>query len=345
MPIPDDLVAIIERFQKGEQIGEDVITIQQILNQLRSNRDPSTQNQNVQQVGKYNNSLGKAENIEQIGDRYGFDAEDVASVLIQILQALQPSQALTQSVKGTQSEVFWKNLTFDKQAVASFVEQINSRLTKLEEIHQVTQLSEQQRTEFNTLKSQARDLRDIDRKLEDIAEASRKLLQRAIQELAAKLKQLSALQQNHLIEASTQICIQEQLDALTQFQLELEQGKEVADWLDKRIASLTQTIGQEALNAYPKFRDAATAKQIRIFYLSIKQFIERLSQCLKLGNNDSLDTPITPVVLDEKLYEAAFENLKTLLPDRLPQEGIDQLEDYINYLLENLPTYQHLSHD
>ena len=73
--------------------------------------------------------------------------------------------------------------------------------------------------------------------------------------------------------------------------------------------------------------------------------MERLSQCLKLGNNDSLETPKTPVVLDEKLYEAAFENLKTLLPARLPKEGVEQLEDYINYFLESLPTYQYLSLD
>lgn len=344
MPMPEDLVVIIERLHKGEQTEEDVFTIQQILNQLCSNHDPSAQNQSIQ-LGKYNNSFGEAKNIGQIGDHIGFDAEDVASLLIQVLQALQPSPVLTQPIKATQAEGFWRNLTIDKQAVASFVEQINSRLKKLEEIHQVSQLSEQQRTEFNTLKSKVRGLRDIDRRLEDLAEASRQLLQRAIQELAAKLQELNASQQNHLIEASTQICMQEQLDALTQFQLELEQGKEVADWLNRRIDNLTQTIGQEAFNTYPKIRDAATAKQIRIFYLSIRQFMERLIECLKSGDNDSLEMPKTPVVLDEKLYEVAFENLKTLLPERLPKEGIDQLDEYINHLLESLPTYQHLFFD
>jgi hypothetical protein len=345
MPMPDDLVAIIERFQRDEQTGEDVTTIQQILNQLGSNHDPSAQNQGVQQIGKYNIFSEEAKNFQQIGDRIGFDAEDVASLLIQVVQTFQASQALTHPVQATQSEGFWKNLTFDEQSATSFVEQINSRLTKLEEIHEVTQLSEQQRTEFNTLKSKARDIRDIERRLEDIAEDSGQLLQRAIQELAAKLKELSTSQQNHLIKTSTQICVQEQLDVFTQFQLELEQGLEVADWLDRRIASLTQTIGQQALNAYPKIRDAATAKQTKIFYLTIEQFIERLIQCLESGNNDYLEMPKTPIVLDDKIYEAAFENLKNLLPERLPKKGIDQLEEYINFLLGSLPTYQHLSFD
>ncbi len=156
---------------------------------------------------------------------------------------------------------------------------------------------------------------------------------------------MSASQQNHLIETSTQIGMQEQLDALTQIQLELEQGREVADWLEQHIDSLTQMIGQEALNAYPKIRDAATAKQIRIFYLSITQFIERLIHCLKWGKNDILETPEMPVVLEKKLYEVAFEKLKTIQPEQLPKEGIKQLENYINYLLESLPTYQHLSLD
>jgi energy-coupling factor transporter ATP-binding protein EcfA2 len=176
------------------------------------------------------------------------------------------------------------------------------------------------------------------------AEAYRRL-QRVIQEIDAKLQELSASQQNHLIETSTQIGMQEQLDALTQIQLELEQGREVADWLEQHIDSLTQMIGQEALNAYPKIRDAATAKQIRIFYLSITQFIERLIHCLKWGRNDILETPEMPVVLEKKLYEVAFEKLKTIQPEQLPKEGIKQLENYINYLLESLSTYQHLSLD
>ncbi|MEP0786237.1 GAF domain-containing protein [Trichocoleus sp. DQ-A1] len=180
---------------------------------------------------------------------------------------------------------------------------------------------------------------------EQASDEAYRRLQRVIQEIDAKLQELSASQQNHLIETITQIGMQEQLDALTQFQLELEQGKEVADWLEQHIDSLTQMIGQEALNAYPKIRDAATAKQIRIFYLSIRQFIERLIHCLKWGRTGSLETPETPVVLEEKLYKAAFEKLKTIQPERLPKEGIEQLEDYINYLLESLPTYQHLSLD
>lgn len=326
----DELDNILDRIANGKHTDADINTLRQLLS--------SSAHQSLLQLGKYGINVGQGQDIH-IGDRIGLDAENVASVLIEVVQALQASPALKHLVNTTQSEEFWKNLTFDQHSAASFVEQINTRLAKLEEIHQVTQLSEQQRHEFNTLKSKVRDLRDINRRLEDIAEDSRQLLQRSIQELAAKLQELSALQQNHLIEVSTQICVQKQLDALTQFQLELEQGKEVADWLARRLSRLAKKIGQEALNTYPQIRDAATAKQTKEFYLTIKQFLERLIKCLELGTNDILEMSNTPIVFDEKLYEAAFKNLKTLLPEQLPKEGIAQLEDYINYFLESLPTY------
>jgi hypothetical protein len=267
--------------------------------------------------------------------------EDVASRLIQLYRTLQVSQYLIPSEENAQEKQSWLNLVFDELSAKYSIEKINSRLTKLEEIHQVAQISKDQCREFNDLKSRLQKLRSINPQLEEFAEISRQLLKQAIQELTNKLQELSQSQQNSIIDASSQICMQDQIDALTQFQLELEQGEEIANWIEQRLSQLIEKIVQEALNAYPEIQDTATAKQIRIFTLTVKQFIERLIVCLRLGYYDSLELPATPIILDEKIYKFAFERLREVLPERLPEKGIEQLEEYINYLIAQLPSYSH----
>ncbi len=134
--------------------------------------------------------------------------------------------------------------------------------------------------------------------------------------------------------------IQNQLNVITQFQNELEQGSQVAQWLDENSSVLARNIGQEALTQNLEVRNTASGEDIEHFYFSINQFLETLSHCLKWGRSNILENPEIPLVFNVYLYEAAFRSLEKLLPQNLPASGVEQFKTYVNYLLYKLPTYQ-----
>jgi HEAT repeat protein len=137
--------------------------------------------------------------------------------------------------------------------------------------------------------------------------------------------------------------VSQEIDILNQFQIELEKGKVMARWLDQERSQLAQCLGQYALDAYPEIKATTSPRRLEAFYFSLEQFLENLGHCLTWGRNNSLDKPVTPVVLDDEIYTTAFEQLKSLIPDHLPDNGIEQLKEYIDYLVESLPNYRHIS--
>jgi hypothetical protein len=224
---------------------------------------------------------------------------------------------------------------------SSIVEMINSRLSSIEELQQSSQLSSHQKLHFNELKSKVRSLEQISQELKVIAASADKILKDAIEELTAKLRALDQAQESNLLEASLHFCLRQQIELLQQFQSDLLYGKFVAYWLKSQ--PLAQILGQTALEQYPEIKEVVSPQQLEAFYFSLEQFLERLGHCLIWGRINNLDKPVTPVVLDDNVYFAAFENLKTLIPSYLPDDGIDQLKEYIDYLIKKLPSYRHIS--
>ncbi|MBE9112494.1 SUMF1/EgtB/PvdO family nonheme iron enzyme [Nodosilinea sp. LEGE 07298] len=140
--------------------------------------------------------------------------------------------------------------------------------------------------------------------------------------------------------------LNKQVEALKTFQSELEEAKVVAEWLDQqREDGMAEKLGKSALAQYPLIRRQASKKSVEAFYFTLGQFLENLSHCLIWGRNNSLVEPVTPIALDDKAYIFAFESLKTNIPSQLPPNGVRQLNDYIDNLLEFLPTHEHLQAD
>jgi molybdopterin converting factor small subunit len=182
--------------------------------------------------------------------------------------------------------------------------------------------------------------------LEVLASNVDRMLQEAVRTLAAKLKELGGSQGDNLLEARSQICLREQIELLEQFQTELGDGKVVAHWLNRqRSQHLAQSIGQYALNAHPQILETASSRSLEAFYFSIEQFLEQLSHCLTWGRTNSIDNSTTPIVLADEIYVATFGHLRNIIPTHLPDSGIKQLEEFIDYLVQSLPNHRHLSID
>jgi len=300
--------------------------------------------QRIKQSGKYNVNLEELSGA-QIGDRIihqGISFEELMQLLLGILPFLHSSESRSQpanTVFRSQNGRLEK-LTFD----ARLAESVNSRLAAVERIDQTIQLPEDQQNAFGILKTNVQSFKNVNRELEELAENSEQLLQEAIASLAVKLRETnSTVQDSHLNEL-VRSCLDQQVKILQQFQQELGQGKQVARWLNQQRSNLAERLGAHALSTHPQ--NGLTEKQVGDFYLTLEQFLERLSHCLEWGRYTTLDTPNTPKILDDEIYLIAFSYLKeTMIPDHLPQEGVEQLNEYVDYLVKRLPTYRRVAMD
>ncbi len=290
-------------------------------------------------VGKYNVNLGQG--TTQIGYHYGPSVEEIRAI-VQELQSLQPQTISTASKQPEQ--------ILDDEPLAihpikpQIVEQINSRMAAIDELQKVGQLSNALQAEFNKVKGRVHALKPVNQELGAIANAVDRILQESLRPIVAKLRELDRSQGDSLLEASSRFSLKQQIELFEQFQADLSRGKLVAHWL-KSQKQLAQQIGQYALDAYPEIKEIASPHRLEAFYFSLEQFLERLEHCLTWGRTNSLEKPVTPVVLDDEVYVTAFEQLKTLIPDHLPDDGIDQLKEYIDYLVKSLPNYSHVFTD
>lgn len=98
---------------------------------------------------------------------------------------------------------------------------------------------------------------------------------------------------------------------------------------------------QYALDNHPHIKETASPRRLEAFRFSIEQLLERLSHCLTWGRTNILDDPNTPIVFEGEVYATTFQYLKGLIPDHLPKDGIENLQEYIDYLIQKLPSYRY----
>ena len=316
-----------------KQIAKDNQVIQRTEEQ-----SPPNINQSVPQEGKFNTAIAEGTNV-QVGDQYhGLDAEGIRAV-VQALGPLLPHTYLHDESVAVDDDSPLPMLSFE----AELAERINSRLTTLEELRKSGQLAQTQAAAFNQVKGKVRSMMEMQQELEAIAANADRLLQGAINDLTEKLRELELSQDDSFFEARSQECLKEQLEVLQQFQAELSDGKVVAHWLNReRSKELAVRLGQYALSLHCEIRESSTQKQIDAFQLSIDLFLERLGHCLTWGRNNSLDSSVILMILEEKVYTSAFEKLKTEIPAHLPENGISQLLEYTDYLIQRLPSYERI---
>lgn len=336
MTVPDNLDEILERVRTRTSTDEDL----EVLEQLHSKNGTV---QNVTQSGKYSVNVGQG--TLNIGDHNGPSVEDIQT----IVRELQTLQLQDNRVATEQLEPFNEDEPLELPSIEpQIVELINSRLSAIEELRKVVQISDTQQAELGTVKGKLRSLRleEINQELQMLANEIDRILQEAVDALKAKLKELDNSSEENLLEARSRICLKQQIELLERFQADLNNGKVVARWLDRqRSQNIAQNLAQHALGIYPQVKESISALRVEAFQFSIEQFLERLSHCLTWGRTNILDNPTTPLVLDDEIYAVVFENFRSLIPDHLPSEGINQLQEYIDYLIQNLSNYSHITID
>lgn len=322
---------ILERIKARTSTPEDLEALGHLLNGLMI--------QEVSQSGKYNLNAGHA--IFNVGDMYGPSIEDIRIIIKELRENQQQCDlvGLNQSTSTSEDEPLTV-LNFQSE----IIEFINSRLEALEELRKAGYLFDEQKNDLKSIKTRVNFLKEITHQIEDIAVNADQVLQDAIRILTTKLRELDSYQEASLLEARSQICLKQQLDLLEQLQKDLGDGKVLAYWLDSQIyQNFAEMIGQYSLEKYALVK--ASQKELEVFYLTVKHFLEQLIRCLKAGRTNSLDNLTIPLIFSADVYITAFEYLKTLIPNHLPNGGVEQLVEYTDYLITKIPSCQHISID
>lgn len=297
----------------------------------------------VQQSGKYGVNIGQGQGDIHIGDRIGLGIKDVQALIQTILVSHSTRVENSSYTKLLSPDGRLAKLIVDAQQI----EIINVRLAAIEEISNAGQLDETWSQEFELLKQRTYSLSNLNLELQEIANKAQELFDVALQDLDAKIQELTNLSSKELKELLAEgidpsqhlACLQEQFQLISQFQRKLDEGKAGSNWLNPNITAFARVAGRHSLEQYSESRQSTTTQQTEEFYFSIEQFLERVSHCLSWGRYQVLDVYDIPLIFQPCVYEAAFEFIKRLAPPYLSAESKKQIEDYINYLILRLPLY------
>ena len=230
------------------------------------------------------------------------------------------------------------------------IEEINSNLKRIDFLEKKGYLNASQINAFTTLKQEAQSLNRQYRKLGKLYSATKYLLEESRINLKEKIEQLKSqsekiLDPNSLDQISPEKSHREnELEIIENFIRELDEAREIADWIDKARKALSKRFGREALKKFPEIEDKISPDQVSDFCFSIYQFLEQIAHCLKWGRYNILDSPGIPLVLSYPIYETAFSLIKEAidkdLPARFTQSSRQLANECIGYLITQLPFYE-----
>lgn len=335
----DELGAIIERLNTKTLTDSDIDLLCQILKRNVT--------QDVSQSGKFNLAVGEGRVIH-VGDHYsGATPEQIRIVireLVQELRALQPTyphsphQSIETSGRITDDPPFRK-LVLDPTTL----EAINVRLEIIEEIYNAGYLSEVHQQDLTQLKHHIQSFSNLNQEFQSIAEQGDRLIQEAITAMQLQLDALKLSGKTLAEEAQLELspaeleCQRVETAIFQTFVNRLEDSRLGADWIGKNIELLIRCASNEIVRRFPDLN--ASDQAVNDFKFSLKQFLEQVNLCLYWGSYDILDSPEIPLVFNIECYETAFRAMKELIPERLNQEAIKEIEACLDYLIGRLSTY------
>jgi hypothetical protein len=290
--------------------------------------------QAIRALNKYNVSVGQGNHIH-IGDsiHYGWSNDAIKALVHEILKA-----------KETEASRVFRGLArkpLEKLEVdAALVERINATLQSIKNLDDDEHLSEDQKGTFDILKEEVRSLNNTRQTLTDIANSAQLLLEGAKRSLKAKIESLIG-EGYQLVDSpiSDSIeCMSQYLKILEQLKMDLEEGREAADWLNENRKRLAKQFGRKALCSFPKIQANASDEEVSFFCFTLNQFLEQIAHCLQWGRYNILNSPDIPLVFDSKVYIKALEIIQKDVPPHLTEEARQQVQDCINYLIERLPS-------
>lgn len=228
------------------------------------------------------------------------------------------------------SKITYEKIDVDIKAISN----INTNLEAVNEIAEYGLLSNIESDDFQKVKEEinALNLSELNTSLRSIATRTRSLLNSA-------KKALNTRRGAELLNPQALKCLDQQLEIIDQLQIDLEEGSDLADWLDINIQRIADKLGRETLKYFPAIQQQISQQELKSFCLSLRQFLEQIAHSLRWGRPDILDSPNIPLVLNHTVYAEAFKGIKIDFPPHVTDEAKSQFKEYVDYLIGRFPTY------
>lgn len=228
------------------------------------------------------------------------------------------------------------SINIDAQAI----QQINADLEAIKAILESGLLSKSQEDNVEALKEGIKNLnsKDINSQILEIHAISQALLDEA----RKALEQKSTLESKILLDNPARKCTEDHMKTIKQLQLDLEEGSELAEWLDDNCKRLAKYWGRQAVARSSECQSQISREKISRFCFSLNQFLERISHCLRWGRANILDSTDIPLELNSQVYIRALKLIRReeKLPSYVSEEAVSQLDEYINHLIGTLSSYE-----
>lgn len=250
------------------------------------------------------------------------------------------------------------------------VESINSQIDFVARAEKSGFLSSNELAVYKLIKQDIRDLNSQNHELlsnlteyqckcQQLEAELQKLLDNLITSLERKREEFGSsieekLQKGDLENVEAQKCVENELQLVRRFKLELQEGKKAAIWLENSLGQWTRLAGDYALKRrilhtpLSKVFRKYSSEDNDQFYLALEQLIERIIHCLVWGRSTILDVLDIPIIFDWRISKIALRYLlRQARKDfnssstSLSQKSVDQMEDYIIALINRLPRYPH----
>ena len=306
-------------------------------------------------LGKYNVSIEQGSEIH-IGDVINQSLDETSIKML--ISAIREANELTDGkvyrhLQRMPLETLKVNIVTVNRA-----NRVNSDLETVGSLDEKGYLTDSQKQAFRGLKKEIISLNEFDRKLEELHNAAKILLQATRTNLKEEViflrnKGKSLLDPNSLEDAAKeQECQEKQFEIIEDFIEELDDAERIIAWIDSNRKGLAKRLAKETLNSFPEVKDYIEAEKINRFCFSLYQFLEQIAHCLKWGRINILHSPGIPLVLEAHLYEKAFlffkevinENLEGALTENplfsFTATSRNLTFQCIDYLIAQLPNYE-----
>lgn len=330
----EDQGDIAERLHRGTLTEEDIHQLSRLLYASR---------QSIEQFGKFNVSLREGTNI-QIGDvTHGVTLEQI-QLIIQELSTLRSTCVDSSTRTVSKNEDSTEDLPL-KELVLDFktVETINAKLAIIKEICKAGYWPTTQQLELQELKQRLQSLNVLNDNLQNLVEQGDRLIEAAMEAMRSQLDALKLSSQDLTNAAQSGAftadleCQQEEAQIFQTFMTRLDDSRAGATWITNNTETL---INYACKQLRPQFLSLNLPDQtIKNFRLSLRHFLEQVSFSLYWGTCEILDSPEVPLILENELYEQAFQLMKKGVSKELRPETLQEIEQCFSYLIERLPFY------
>jgi hypothetical protein len=271
------------------------------------------------------------------GNQTGATAEQIRSIIQELMsmRGLYPGLVSdgVQNTENTAEEMNFRPITLD----SSTLEGINTRIEIIQEIYQSGYLPTTYQDELRNLYNRLRSFNNLNRDLQDLIGQSDRLIESAVKAMNLQLdafrlasEKITESVRNQEYESELE-CQQEMAQIFQAFINRLEDSRNGADWINRNKRMLIDRASSEIFKQFPT--PDLSEQIVDDFKFSLGQFLEQVVSCLYLGSHAILDSPNIPLVLEIEQYEAAFQFMKSSVPERLRNETIHEINECFDYLI------------